>query len=221
MAQWAGKIIRRWTGCSIGRRIDVRKNGRQEGRVRIIGGEWRGRRLRIPSGAAVRPTPDRVRETVFNWLGPGIAGARCLDLYAGTGILGFEALSQGAAEVVMIERDARLFAALEAARTMLGAVAARLIRGDAVVLLSRAGGGPGDERAADGLSAGAFDVVFVDPPYREPIEPLLGAVAGLLSPGGLVYVERPAAAGLPALDGYRWHRRSQAGAVAFGLAAAR
>jgi hypothetical protein len=98
--------------------------------VRIIGGEWRGRRLEFPGGTDVRPTPDRVRETLFNWLRDHVVGARCLDLYAGTGALGFEALSRGAREAVMIERDRRLIDALERQKEALGANAT-IVRSDA------------------------------------------------------------------------------------------
>ena len=93
----------------------VKRNAaRVQGRIRIIAGEWRGRRIEIPEGTAVRPTPDRVRETVFNWLRDAIDGARCLDLFAGTGVLGFEALSRGAAEACFVEQDAALVDALRA-----------------------------------------------------------------------------------------------------------
>ena len=95
----------------------VKRNAaRVQGRIRIIAGEWRGRRVDIPEGTAVRPTPDRVRETVFNWLRDTIVGARCLDLFAGTGVLGFEALSRGAAEAWFVEQDAALVAALRSPR---------------------------------------------------------------------------------------------------------
>ena len=89
--------------------------------LRIVAGSWRGRRLTFPAGTAVRPTPDRVRETVFNWLGPGIEGARCLDLYAGTGMLGLEALSRGAAEAWFVERDRKLAEFLDEQIELLGA----------------------------------------------------------------------------------------------------
>ena len=129
--------------------------------LRIIGGQWRSRKLEFPDVAGLRPTPDRVRETLFNWLAPVIAGARCLDLFAGSGALGFEALSRGAAEVIMVERDTAAVAQLRANLAILKAANAQVIQGDALEFL------------ADGHDALApFDIVFVDPPYhRGLIEP--------------------------------------------------
>jgi 16S rRNA (guanine966-N2)-methyltransferase len=181
-----------------------RSNARRApGSVRIIAGEWRGRRLTIPDGTTVRPTPDRVRETLFNWLRDGVAGARCLDLYAGTGVLGFEALSRGAAEALFVEQDAVLVAALGAAATML-AVRPRVVRRDALAYLRE----PPNAR---------FDIAFVDPPYALPIEPLLELLPPWLAPHALVYVERPRATGLPEVPAAEWWKRSYAGAVEYGL----
>lgn len=182
----------------------VRRNaGRVQGSVRIIAGEWRGRRIAIPEGTAVRPTPDRVRETLFNWLQSSIAGAHCLDLYAGSGALGFEALSRGAASAWLVERDADVIASLEATARQLGA-SPRVIRRDALAFLRE----PATAR---------FDVVFLDPPYAQPIEPLLEIVPQWLAPRALVYVERPRTAGLPAVAAADWVKRSHAGAVDYGL----
>lgn len=174
------------------------------GDVRLIGGEWRSRRLRIPKGAAVRPTPDRVRETLFNWLDAHLAGAACLDLFAGTGALGFEALSRGARLARLVERDASLAAALRAHAAALGA-AAEVANEPAEAWLARA-----PERA--------FDIVFVDPPYAERVEPYAAALEPWLAREALVYVERARADGLPELPGLKWRRASRAGDVAFGLA---
>jgi 16S rRNA (guanine966-N2)-methyltransferase len=176
---------------------------RQPGSVRIIAGEWRGRRISIAEGTAVRPTPDRVRETVFNWLRDTLDGARCLDLYAGTGVLGFEALSRGAAEAWFVERDAALVAALSAQALTFGA-SPRVLRQDAVKLLE----GPPQAR---------FDVAFLDPPYAVPIEPLLALLPPWLVPNALVYVERARTPGLPEIAGATWWRRGHAGAVEYGL----
>jgi len=123
-------------------------------RVRIIGGAWRSRVLRFPAVTDIRPTPDRVRETLFNWLGQDLTGRRCLDLFAGSGALGFEALSRGAAEVVMVERSRTVLGALRENGARLGAGAPRLrfVLGDALHFLDS----PGEA---------SFDVVFVDPPY--------------------------------------------------------
>jgi 16S rRNA (guanine966-N2)-methyltransferase len=174
-----------------------------QGSVRIIAGEWRGRRIPIAADTMVRPTPDRVRETVFNWLRETVEGARCLDLYAGTGALGFEALSRGAAEAWFVEQDPALVAALGSQATTFG-VRPRTLRQDVATFLR----GPPTTR---------FDIVFLDPPYALPVEPLLALLPPWLAPGALVYVERPREPGLPAIAGAEWVKRSYAGAVEFGL----
>jgi 16S rRNA (guanine966-N2)-methyltransferase len=172
--------------------------------VRIIAGTWRGRKLSFPRGTDVRPTPDRVRETLFNWLSGHLDAARCLDLYAGTGALGLEALSRGAREVVLVERDRALAAALQANVRLLGA--------NAEVVVSDA------ERFLDRQPA-PFDVVFLDPPYSTPLEAILARLPALLRGGGLVYIERAARDGLPEGGVLEWLKTSRAGAVRFGLAA--
>lgn len=175
------------------------------GRLRIIGGEWRGRRLEFPSRPDLRPTPDRVRETLFNWLAPLLPGARVVDLFAGSGALGLEALSRGAAEAWLVERDPVLARVLGEHVARLGANA-RVIRDDARRFLRR-------QHASDLR----FDVAFVDPPYREPVEPWLRLLEPLLAPGAVVYVERPLPDGLPdGVDG-EWIKRARAGGVEFGL----
>jgi 16S rRNA (guanine966-N2)-methyltransferase len=182
----------------------VKRNaGRVQGSVRIIAGEWRGRRIAIPDGTSVRPTPDRVRETVFNWLRDSLAGSRCLDLYAGTGVLGLEALSRGAAEAWLVEQNAALIAALQATAAKLGA-APKIVRRDALAFLREPPGA-------------RFDVVFLDPPYSEPLAPLLESLPRWLAPQASVYVERPRSAGLPSVPGAEWLKRSYAGAVEYGL----
>jgi 16S rRNA (guanine966-N2)-methyltransferase len=173
------------------------------GSVRIIGGEWRGRRISIAEGTSVRPTPNRVRETLFNWLRDVVPGSRCLDLFAGTGALGFEALSRGAAEVWFVERDPRLVASLTAQAAVLGA-RPRVLRQDVAKML-------------DGPPAASFDIAFLDPPYALPVEPLLALLPAWLAPGGLVYVERPRTAGLPDIADAQWSRRSHAAGVEYGL----
>lgn len=174
------------------------------GSVRIIGGEWRRRRLALPPGTSVRPTPDRVRETLFNWLGPEISGSTCLDLFAGSGVLGFEALSRGARHVTLVERDVELAAGLARNAEMLEARAA-VVRADALTFLETAG-------------SARFDIAFVDPPFERPVEPILDALVPLMARGGLVYVERAAAQGLPSRAGLRWRREGRAGAVSYGIA---
>lgn len=160
-------------------------------RVRIIGGHWRRRMLSFPSIEDLRPTPDRVRETVFNWLGQDMHGLRCLDLFAGSGALGFEAASRGAERVVMVEREPAILRALEATRGQLGEPPAgtviEIVRADALRFLE------GEARRTSG-AAGGHDVVFLDPPFRLGLLPvLLARVEGCLAPGGWVYVEAPAA----------------------------
>lgn len=120
--------------------------------VRIIAGQWRSRRIRFPAADELRPTPDRVRETLFNWLQGELEGAQCLDLYAGSGALGFEAASRGAGRVVQVDRDARACAALRRNCAALGATQVEVVHADAARFLTRA--------------AHAFDIVFLDPPFR-------------------------------------------------------
>lgn len=177
---------------------------RKPGAVRIIGGQWRRRQIEVASGLELRPTPDRVRETLFNWLAPILPGAACLDLYAGTGALAFEALSRGAGSAVLVERDRRAVAALEAARDRLGA-AATVVREDALVWLARPGHGP-------------YDIVFVDPPYAESVAPLWPLLPAVLAPRARLYLERDRKSVWPEPPDLSWTRRATAGAVAFGLA---
>jgi 16S rRNA (guanine966-N2)-methyltransferase len=164
------------------------RRGAQARVLRIIGGSWRGRKLRFPDSPDIRPTPDRVRETLFNWLGERIRGARCLDLFAGSGALGLEALSRGAAAVSFIERDAAAVRELRARLSEWGSTLGSVERADALEFLA----GP----------ARAFDIVFLDPPFGAG---LLGAAAerlsarGWLAPAALIYVECDARASLPQL----------------------
>lgn len=151
----------------------------------------------------MRPTPDRVRETVFNWLREAIAGARCLDLFAGTGAFGFESLSRGAAEVWFVEQDRALVEALNAQAATFG-VRPRVLRQDVAALLR----GPATAR---------FDIAFLDPPYALRVEPLLALLPPWLAPDALVYVERPRSPGLPEIANASWWRRGHAGAVEYGL----
>ncbi len=195
-------------------------------RVRIIGGYWRRRLLSFPAAADLRPTPDRIRETVFNWLGQDLRGLRCLDLFAGSGALGFEAASRGAAQVVMVEQDPAAVRSLETSLAQLGEPAAGtridLMRGDAMRFLDRA------RRSSDG--SGGFDVVFLDPPFRLGLLPvLLPAVDACLAEGGWVYVEAPAAstdgpgvlAELADAEPWATIREARAGAVEYRMLARR
>lgn len=152
------------------------------GQVRIIAGEWRGRKLDVIDSPGFRPTPDRVKETVFNWLQPWLPGARCLDLFAGSGALCLEALSRGAAEAVMIEKDSTVAANLRRNVDKLKAESARPVNTDALSYLE---GAP--EK---------FDIVFVDPPFAEPglIDQCLERLdaGGWFNSGALVYIEASA-----------------------------
>lgn len=150
--------------------------------MRIVGGRWKRTPLSVPAVAGLRPTPDRVRETLFNWLGQDLTGLRCLDAFAGSGALGFEAASRGAAQVVMIERDRVALAAIRSAIERLGDPQAQveLVAGDALVEMQR--------RAAAGER---FDLVFVDPPFGDEalLAEALRRLPPLLAPDALVYVE--------------------------------
>jgi 16S rRNA (guanine966-N2)-methyltransferase len=178
------------------------------GELRIIGGEWRGRKVRFPPVAAIRPTPDRVRETLFNWLQPVIHGSRCLDLYAGSGALGLEALSRGAAEVVFVEVDLAATRHLSETLAALGCTRGRVLRSDAQRFLA--------------APEQPFDIVFLDPPFAEPV--LAEACraldrGGWLAAGGHAYLEAPAAAGAPELPaGWTLLRSKRAGEVGYHLA---
>lgn len=183
--------------------------------VRIIGGRWRSRRLKCAAAPGLRPSPDAARETLFNWLAARLPGARCLDLFAGSGALGFEAASRGAAHVVLVESHPRAVAALRANRAALQAEscvdifagpARQFLRGDGDG--DRDGGGDGE------TGGGNFDIVFLDPPFAAPeaLAAALDALArGRLNPGALVYIESPAALTLPA--DWRIIRASRCGAA--------
>ena len=174
--------------------------------VRIIGGEWRSRRIDFPDHAGLRPSADRVRETLFNWLGQDLGGQECLDLFAGSGALGFEALSRGAARVVMVERSRRVCEALRRNAALLGAKNLQVHCTDALEFATVA--------ATD--AAARFDVVFLDPPYRSALlEPALPLVVPLLRPAARVYVEGAAAFVLP--GGWRMLRQGRAGQVHYTL----
>jgi 16S rRNA (guanine966-N2)-methyltransferase len=169
--------------------------------IRIIGGQWRGRRLRFPGGAGIRPTPDRVRETLFNWLGQDLAGATTLDAYAGSGALSLEALSRGAALAVAVDRNPLLVRALAATGAALGARALETHQADAQGFLSR--------------EARLFDVIFLDPPFDDdPWATLLPAAAARLKPEGVIYAEARAPVSGGGLGVWR---RDKAGQVHYHL----
>jgi 16S rRNA (guanine966-N2)-methyltransferase len=176
--------------------------------LRVIGGRWRGTILSFPPVPGLRPTSDRVRETLFNWLQPVIAGARCLDLFAGSGALGFEAASRGAAAVVMVEQNRLAVAGLRFNSNRLGASVVRVVQADALQWLRR-------ERQV-------FDVVFLDPPFGHKLLPKtleLLSGSGRLADGAHVYMERERVLGELALPpGWELFRAMSAGAVACSLA---
>jgi len=180
--------------------------GRHE--LRIIGGRWRGRKIRFPAGSMIRPTPDRVRETLFNWLAPVVQGARCLDLFAGSGALGFESLSRGATSAVLVEHDAAVVAQLRSVAQTLSADSAFIVQADAPGWLARTGE--------------PFDIVFLDPPFGSGLLPgLLQQLdrGGWLAPGAMVYIECRGAEGTPSLpSGWHMHRSGRAGDVGYHLA---
>ncbi len=187
-----------------------RAQAKAAGKLRIIAGTLRGSRLAVPDRPGLRPTPERVRETLFNWLAPMIDGARCLDLFAGTGALGIEALSRGAATVVFVERDAQLASDLRANLTRLDQ-AARVDCADALTWLERA-----DASGADA----AFDLVFLDPPFAADLwTPVARCLEqrGLLRPGALIYVECPADVAFALPADWLAHREGKAGDVRFAL----
>jgi 16S rRNA (guanine966-N2)-methyltransferase len=151
------------------------------GEIRIIGGLWKRTKLPVANLLGLRPTPDRVRETLFNWLGQDMAGLRCVDAFAGTGALGLEAASRGAADVLLIESDAKLFAQLGVTKSKLKADAVRLQRGDGIAVLQA-------------LPQGSVDVVFIDPPFDAPIfDKAIQAAAHAVSIQGAIYLEAPKA----------------------------
>ena len=153
------------------------------GEVRIIGGQWKRSKLPVPPVPGLRPTPDRVRETLFNWLGQDLSGCRCVDAFAGTGALGLEAASRGAVQVRMVERERALVNALRAHADRLGAAAVQVVQGDALAQLKAA-------------PAGLWDVVFLDPPFGagdELFAQCLVAARPLLAKAGHLYLEAPRA----------------------------
>lgn len=177
--------------------------------VRIIGGQWKRTPLPVADRPGLRPTPVRVRETLFNWLGQNLAGLRCLDAFAGTGALGLEAASRGATEVVLVENDPQLAKNLVALKTRLKADAVTVERGDGVAALQRRQG---------------LDVVFLDPPFAEGgnealFSAALQAARQAVKSEGMIYLEAPRVWNEDELAqlGLQLHRQGKAGVVAFHL----
>jgi len=185
----------------------MKGSGGDSGRVRIIGGRWRGRKLAVASRPSLRPSPDRVRETLFNWLSPYLSGAACLDLFAGTGVLGFEALSRDAAGVTFLDNDRVVTGLLESHCSELATTEAVIVEADVLTWLRTTPPTP-------------YDIVFVDPPFgRGLIEEVAVALSrGWLKPHARVYLE---AEKIPILDleqsGWRLLREGQTRHVEFAL----
>lgn len=147
--------------------------------IRIIGGQWKRTRLPVPGKPGLRPTPDRVRETLFNWLGQQLDGWHCIDVFAGTGALGLEAASRGAAEVLLVEQDADLVAMLRKTQARLNAVQVHVQRGNGLSVLAS-------------LAPASMDLILLDPPFGAGLfEKALRAAIRALKPGGFLYLEAP------------------------------
>lgn len=174
----------------------------QKNKVRIGGGDWRSRLLSFPDVPGLRPTPDRVRQTLFNWLGQDLHGLNCLDLFSGTGVMGFEALSRGAKAVVMVEKSPQAYRALQENKQTLAAGAAQILHMDALQFLA---GNPQ-----------TFDVIFLDPPYQQGwMQKLLPLVRPHLAADGLLYAEAEFA--LTDSDHWQVYKQGKAGNVFFHL----
>jgi 16S rRNA (guanine966-N2)-methyltransferase len=173
------------------------------GEVRIIGGQWRRTKLPVALKPGLRPTPDRVRETLFNWLGQSLVGWRCADVFAGTGALGLEAASRGATQVQLCEQDRALVQQLQAHVKRLQASQVRVMQGDGLVWLQQ-------------QPASSWDLVFLDPPFDANLfAPALQAAARAMAPNGWIYLEAPHAwdAAELTVKGLQLHRHLKAGAV--------
>lgn len=174
----------------------------QSGKVRIIGGQWRSRLISVANEVGVRPTPNRVRETVFNWLGQDLQGKRCIDLFAGSGAMGFESASRGAESVVMVEIESNVFQVLRSMKETLGAAQIKLIKMDAIEFIR--------------LDQGQYDVIYLDPPFQQDLLPkLLPQLPPRLNRSGVVYLESE----YPYQQDDRWiiWKHGRAGKVFFQL----
>ncbi len=179
----------------------------RNGEVRIVGGQWKRSLLPVANKPGLRPTPSRVRETLFNWLGQDMSGLRCIDAFAGTGALGFEAASRGALDVLLVEGDTSLIASLSKSKDKLKADKVRVQRGDGIAILQ-------------GQAAGSVDIIFIDPPFEAPIyEKALTAAAKAVNAQGAIYLEASKAWTDEDLAPYglQLHRAGKAGAVHFHL----
>ena len=187
-------------------RLNMSKSGKNNS-VRIIGGDWRGRRLKVADVPGLRPSGDRSRETLFNWLQPWLVAADVADLFAGTGVLGFEAASRGAHTVLMVEKDPRAFAELKQSVELLQATQVNLYMGGALSQIEE-------------MERDSYDLIFVDPPFDANLgalvlEKLVGQ--GCLRKGGFVYLESPAKTHIPAPAGWSNWRDQEMGEVRMQL----
>lgn len=182
------------------KKIEPRPASGPPGEVRLIGGQWKRSKLPVADRAGLRPSPDRVRETLFNWLGQDLSGWRVLDAFAGSGALGFEAASRGAAEVLLLEHDAALVASLDKSRQRLNATQLRVLRTNTMTWMAS-------------CPPSRFDLVLLDPPFDSRLgPPACAAAARLVADGGFVYLEGPQALADPP-PGLRERRSLRAGAV--------
>ena len=175
--------------------------------VRLIGGQWKRSKLQVLDKPGLRPTPNRVRETLFNWLGQDLSGWRCVDVFSGSGALGFEAASRGASHVVLVERDTALVRCLRDSQSRLKAASVQIEAGDGLAYLQR-------------CTKGSVDLVFLDPPFDANVfDAALAAAAQVLADGGWTYLEADRAFTEPMMRsaGWRLHRAGRAGAVFFHL----
>lgn len=180
----------------------------QANTVRIIGGHWRSRKLSFPTATGLRPTGDRIRETLFNWLGDHISAARCLDLFAGSGALGFEALSRGAAHLTLVENNRLVTAQLQRNAQMLETEDATIVCNEATDWLKRQPSGP------------AFNIIFLDPPFDLDIAHEVIALLDskhLIKPGGFIYLETPIDRRVATPRGWELWREKVTGAVRYQL----
>lgn len=184
----------------------VKKAGAAMGQIRLIGGQWRGRKLPVLSSEGLRPTADRIKETLFNWLMFDIRQSCCLDLFAGSGSLGFEALSRGAAEVALVEKDASVVKQLVQNLASLPAASGKVVHADAVAFLQ--------------TPARAFDVVFLDPPFHQQLLPKVCQLLeanGWLTEHAKIYIEREQASELLLPPNWLLLKDKQAGQVSYQL----
>ena len=179
---------------------------RVDNRVRIVGGAWRSRVIRFPGHFSIRPTPDRVRETLFNWLGQTLREKRCLDLFAGSGALGFEAASRGAGRVTMVESNREVAQSIKENAKVLGCDRLDLVVADALKFVVS--------------DPGTYDVIFLDPPFDKGFLPQLWPhLPARLAQGGVVYVESGEALDIP--EGWSMVKQGRAGKVHYGLLSCR